>query len=93
MYLLITVVVALLAGLVLVSLVQFTFGAPEAPQHPGSPGDRPRFGIARRGYDMAEVDNYLASLHLNSTESGDGSAEGSAGAADAPPAETREQTR
>lgn len=65
MYLLITVVVAALVGLVLVALVQLTFGAPEVGEsgrHGDSPDHTtPRFRITRRGYDIAEVEKCLAS--------------------------------
>ena len=58
MYLLITVIVALFVGLVLVALVQVPFGRPE----PGA-GHRegtPRFSVVRRGYDISEVEAWIA---------------------------------
>lgn len=65
MYLLITVLVALLVGLVLVALVQVTFGRPEPVRDP-APGDagpgEPRFRVTRRGYDITEVEEYLDGL-------------------------------
>lgn len=60
MYLLITVIAALLVGLVLVALVQTSFGRPEAaPTEKREQTDGPRFRVVRRGYDIAEVDRYL----------------------------------
>ncbi len=62
MYLLITVIAALL-----VALVQTTFGLPEEP--PGRPdgAGEPRFRVVRRGYDIEEVDRYLDTLEYRST--------------------------
>lgn len=62
MYVLVTVLVALLVGLALVALVQVTFGRPEpVPEH--APGDGgPRFRVVRRGYDIDDVEAYLDSL-------------------------------
>ena len=62
MYLLITVIAALLVGLVLVALVQTTFGRPEEVAESTDDSDGPRFRVVRRGYDIAEVDNYLDNL-------------------------------
>jgi DivIVA domain-containing protein len=62
MYLLITVIAALLVGLVLVSLVQTTFGRPEEAAESMEDSDGPRFRVVRRGYDIAEVDRYLDTL-------------------------------
>jgi hypothetical protein len=62
MYLLITVIAALLVGLVLVSLVQTTFGRPEEAAESTEDSDGPRFRVVRRGYDIAEVDRYLDTL-------------------------------
>lgn len=61
MYLLITVIAALLVGLVLVALVQTTFGQPEEAVGTED-SDGPRFRVVRRGYDIAEVDRYLDAL-------------------------------
>ncbi|AGP31165.1 hypothetical protein [Corynebacterium terpenotabidum] len=65
MYLLITVIIALLVGLVLVALVQVTFGRPEPIHDAGGATDDgapnyPRFPLARRGYDIRAVEAFLA---------------------------------
>ncbi|MDN6619968.1 MAG: hypothetical protein L0L02_10180 [Corynebacterium variabile] len=49
MYLLITVIAALLVGLVLVALVQTAFGRPEEVAESTDDSDGPRFRVVRRG--------------------------------------------
>lgn len=67
MYLLITIIAALLVGLVLVLVVQQTLGKPEPTERNEvaegyTDPSAPRFPVVRRGYDIAAVDHYLAML-------------------------------
>lgn len=75
MYLLLTVAAALVVGLVLVVLVQVTFGTPEPVDGPVGPDvsavDGPRFPVVRRGYDPATVDRYLDDLAAAGTQGTD----------------------